>query len=113
MNATADAARALPRDRPDEFAKLLVAVGPVRDLAGEQQPLGASWPGWHLMRELRTLPGVGTTIASKLLARKRPRLRPIWDRLVANVTNTCESQWEPLREALSADGMALQDRLRI
>jgi Family of unknown function (DUF6308) len=55
------------------------------------------------MNELEALPGVGSTIASKLLARKRPRLRPIYDSVVATVTNTRAQLWEPLRVALRAD----------
>jgi len=63
------------------------------------------------MRELNTLPGIGTTIASKLLACKRPKLRPIWDTVVAAVTDARATQWEPLRIALRADDHALHHRL--
>ncbi|MEH0985334.1 DUF6308 family protein [Micromonospora sp. CPCC 205556] len=111
VEAPKTAVRALLRDRTDEFSRLLVELGPDRDLACEQKPLDHGWLGWHLMRELRTIPGVGTTTASKLLARKRPRLRPIWDSVVAAVTDTVQEQWEPLREALCADDLALHHRL--
>lgn len=69
------------------------------------------WVGWKVMSALRTLDGVGPTRASKLLARKRPCLRPIYDDVVSRVTNTVQSQWEPVRVALRADGRALQERL--
>ena len=72
------AAHALLAERRDEFAGLLSAVGPDRDLVDEAEPFADDSPEWQLMGELRGLPGVGPTIASKLLARKRPRLRPIY-----------------------------------
>jgi hypothetical protein len=111
VDVPATAARQLLRDRVDEFHTLLVALGPDRDLADEADPLHDDWPGWKLMNALRSLPQIGTTTASKLLARKRPRLRPIWDSVVAGVTHSRDSQWEPLRQALRADDHALQHRL--
>jgi hypothetical protein len=47
------------------------------------------------------LPEVGATTASKLLARKRPRLRPIYDTVVARVIGS-QQIWEPLRTLLCA-----------
>lgn len=111
VDAPKTAARELLCDRSDEFSLLLVNLGPDRDLAHEVEPLDDGWPGWHLMRELRKIPGVGTTTASKLLARKRPRLRPIWDSVVAAVTDTVQEQWEPLRAALRANDQELHHRL--
>ncbi|MGC5379339.1 DUF6308 family protein [Micromonospora sp. DT68] len=105
------AVRALLRDRSDEFSGLLVDLGSDRDLANEDNSLAPTWAGWRIMHELRTIPGVGPTIASKLLARKRPRLRPIWDTVVAAVTDTVSAQWEPLHAALRADDFALHHRL--
>ena len=64
-----------------------------------------------LYEDLCALPNTGPTTASKLLARKRPRLRPIYDSVVAAVTGTRDRQWEPLREGLRADGGALHHRL--
>ena len=55
------------------------------------------------MRALRELPGVGATKASKLVARKRPRLRPIWDSVVTIVTGAVEQQWELVRLTLRDD----------
>ncbi len=63
------------------------------------------------MRGLRQLPKIGPTRASKLLARKRPRLRPIWDSVVTSVTGTLDRQWEPLRVALRDNDKALHHRL--
>ncbi|WP_045740715.1 DUF6308 family protein [Actinoplanes rectilineatus] len=106
------AAAAILRDRAAEFSDLLVALGPDRDLVDEEYPLtDDDWPGWRLQAALRGIPGIDTTIATKLIARKRPRLRPIWDRVVAAVTDTRKSQWEPVRLALRDQHRALQNRL--
>lgn len=111
VEAPKTAVRELLRDRSDKFAGLLLELRSDRDLAEEEAPLHNEWAGWRLMDELRSIPGVRTTIASKLLARKRPRLRPIWDSVVAAVTDTVQAQWEPLRVALNADDKALHHRL--
>ncbi|MGA3486707.1 DUF6308 family protein [Micromonosporaceae bacterium DT55] len=111
VEAPKTAVRALLRDRADEFAALLMELGPDRDLADEDKPLDNSWPGWRLEDKLRLIPGVGRTTASKLLARKRPRLLPIWDIVIRDVTDTSKDQWEPLRVALRADKLALHRRL--
>ncbi|MGY1653404.1 DUF6308 family protein [Geodermatophilus sp. SYSU D01119] len=95
----------------DRFNALLRDVGPDRDFADELKPMHREWPGWRLETALRDLPGVGRTIASKLCARKRPRLLPIYDSIVAEVTDAYSTQWEPLRQQLRADDGALQARL--
>lgn len=105
------AARQLLRDRSEELEMLLHELGPDRDLAEIGEPLADDWVGWRLMSALRGIDQIGPTRASKLLARKRPRLRPIYDTVVAAVTGTSEQQWEPVRKALCSDGGALQHRL--
>jgi hypothetical protein len=107
VDVDARTAYALLHERADEFAALLAALGPDRDLAEEEQPLEDDWVGWQLQAALRALPGTGTTTATKLLARKRPRLRPIWDSVVASVTGTQRTQWEPLRAALRENDQEL------
>jgi hypothetical protein len=95
------AAAILIEDPDREFTRLLEAV-PDRDLVEERAPWPADWPGWALHRALLDLDGVGATTASKLLARKRPRLRPIYDSVVAKVTGT-EQLWDGLRRTLLAE----------
>jgi hypothetical protein len=99
----------------DRFAELLSAVGPDRDLADEADPLNDDWPAARLYGAVRVLPRVGRTITTKLLARKRPRLLPIYDSVVARVTDVGDSHWEPLRTVLrapAADGRPqLHERL--
>ena len=55
VDTPAPAARALLRDRKDEFSALLVGIGPDRELADEDEPLRDDWVGWQLMSELRSL----------------------------------------------------------
>ncbi|UNN04495.1 DUF6308 family protein (plasmid) [Rhodococcus opacus] len=57
---------------------LLTAVGPDRVLVDEPVPLTPGWPAWDLETALRGLRDVGWTKATKLIARKRPRLYPIF-----------------------------------
>ena len=102
VDVPAPAAAQLLDTRADEFSSLLEAVGPDRDLVDEMNPWEDTWPGWQLWAELTRLPGVGATIASKLYARKRPRLRPIYDSVVAKVIES-EQLWEPLRAQLQDD----------
>lgn len=92
-----------------EFTALLEELGPDRDLVDETEPWDVNWAGSRLWARLHKLPEVGPTTASKLFARKRPRLRPIYDSVVTEVLETSQL-WEPLRQALQ-DDTALHDRL--
>ncbi|MGI8449310.1 MAG: DUF6308 family protein, partial [Streptosporangiaceae bacterium] len=47
----------------------------------------------------------------KLLARKRPHLIPVYDRIVKSVTGSDPNYWAPHFKALQADDCALQERL--
>lgn len=57
---------------------------------------------WELLDEV---PDMGTTRVSKLMARKRPRLVPIWDRRVDDFFGNPYWTWTPL-------SIALRDRNR-
>ena len=106
------AARELLASRRDHYAELLTQIGPDRDLTDERAPATPAWPAWRLDTELRQLPGIGRTIASKLLARKRPRLLPIWDSVIAAVLGTHDQHLEPVRIALRRNDRELDRRLR-
>lgn len=99
------AARQLLDTRAEEFAELLKAVGPDRDLADQDEPVDDGQPASRLYAVVRELRGVGRTIGTKLLARKRPRLIPIYDSVVARVCGIDYYHWEPLRQALRSDGL--------
>ena len=69
------------------------------------------WAPWKLYTHVRALPGVGPTTASKLLARKRPRLLPIWDTVAGTVIGSSEGLWQGLTAALQANDRELHQRL--
>lgn len=97
--------------RQDELSALLARIPVDRDLVDVEEKLGPDSAEWQLNSALRSIHDIGRTVASKLMARKRPRLIPVHDVIVAGVTNTLDAQWEPLRLALRADGRALHERL--
>lgn len=63
---------------------------------------------WHLLRDQ---PGIGWVTAGKLLARKRPRLLPVYDQVVRCVLGRPKSLWLDLRAALRVDNWALHHEL--
>ena len=105
------AARAILHTEAEALNALLTAIGPDRDLVDEPDPLTPGWPAWDLETALWALPGIGQTKATKLIARKRPRLYPIWDSVVSQVLGTERAHLNPVREALRADDGALHRRL--
>lgn len=68
--------------RNDRYSALFKDIGPDRDLADESDPLPEDWPAHQLEKALCEIQGVGKVTATKLIARKRPRLFPIFDRVV-------------------------------
>lgn len=96
-----------------EFTSLLEAIGPDRDFIDVESPDTSSFDAVRaLFRALVALPGVGETRATKLLARKRPRLVPIVDGVIKRtVFNGASRHWAPLHAALSANERALWNRL--
>jgi len=105
------AAWELLQGRPADFNALLAEV-PDQDLADvDPRDINEVWPAWRLWEELRQLRGVDWVIAGKLLARKRPRLIPIYDRVVKTVTGGDRNYWVPVCKAFQADDQALRRRL--
>ncbi|GAA1569962.1 hypothetical protein GCM10009827_109710 [Dactylosporangium maewongense] len=101
-------------DRAEEFNDLLEHVGPDRDLADvlETELAGGSqWPAWRLHERLCTIDGVDWVTAGKLLARKRPRLIPMYDSVVREVVGSPAEFWPALHQTLRVDGAALHHRL--
>ena len=68
-------------------------------VAEAEATLGEVSPSWLLWQEPRRTPktrwDVGATTASKIMARKRPHLIPIWDKVIGAVVgkDTSEGQW--------------------
>jgi hypothetical protein len=90
------AVRSLLSDRATEVCDLLGQIDSKTDLWAEDgdEQLDATLPLWNL---LDSLDAVGDTKASKLLARKRPRLIPITDSIVASAVGTPGHTWPTLR----------------
>ncbi|MEJ5914502.1 DUF6308 family protein [Pseudokineococcus sp. 1T1Z-3] len=97
--------------RADELNALLAEVPADLDLVDVETPITRDWPASRLLAALRTLDRVGTTTATKLIARKRPRLRPVWDTVVATHLGVWSSYIEPFRKELQKDDRALHVRL--
>jgi len=86
----------------EEFAALLGEDSPALSL-------------WRLLRQRSNPCGVGATTTSKLLARKRPHLIPIYDSVVRRRTGMSNdaSQWTRWFDAFQGnEGRAFADRLR-
>jgi hypothetical protein len=112
VNVPPRAAYCVLVEQADRFNGLLAEIGPDRDLADEPRPSKGSSPAWRLYDALRGLKlGLGPTKASKLLARKRPGLVPIYDDVIGRVTQTMQRQWEPLWCKLNEQDQKLHRRL--
>ncbi|MFH5212252.1 DUF6308 family protein [Antrihabitans sp. NCIMB 15449] len=112
VNVKPLAARQILATHADRYTDLLAQIGPDRNLTDESDTPTPAWPAWQLDTELRKLPGIGRTIASKLMARKRPQLLPIWDTVIAAVLNAHNHHLEPIRVALRHNDSELDRRLR-
>ncbi|HEX7351356.1 DUF6308 family protein [Brachybacterium sp.] len=100
----------------DELARVLglepdrdlgeLTVDQVKTLNGDE---GLN-PAWKLVNRIQ---GVGPTRTSKLLARKRPRLIPIWDSVIARVLGlpTTSLYWIHFHTALTLDNSSLDKKL--
>ncbi|MGW4481038.1 DUF6308 family protein [Rhodococcus triatomae] len=98
-------------DKRAELSSLLREVGEDRDLAGESDPLTEESPVSRLEAALTEIHGIGRTTATKLVARKRPRLFPIYDRVIGLQMGTTTSHTEPIRVALRENDGELHRRL--
>jgi hypothetical protein len=105
------AAWALLSGTPEHFSELLPEIRDQELAATDPADISRAWPAWQLWDRLRELPGIDWVIAGKLLARKRPRLIPVYDRVVRTVTGSDRDFWTPLCIALQANDRALHNRL--
>jgi hypothetical protein len=92
--------------RSDRLSDLLRAVPTdvsLSDLNGDD--LSETWAPRAVYRELRSVGSIGPTTASKLLARKRPHLVPVYDSVVDRELSLVDGDlWRPLHAWLVADG---------
>lgn len=100
------AALRINETQQDELTRLLSEIPTNVELAASPESLVASGSHadqlWHRLVEL---PGVEWVTASKLMARKRPHLIPVYDRVVKAALNRPDHDdwWIPLRAALIED----------
>lgn len=113
VSVPARAALELLMHQRRRFEGLLEELGPDREFADEPSVgRGEFTPAWDLWHALDELPGVGATMTSKLMARKRPRLIPIFDTVIdAHALGSTGILWGPLHARLRGDNGALQARL--
>ncbi len=96
------------------IAALLAEIPPELSLVDDDAPamLDDSGPAAELWRVVREVDGFGQTRTSKLLGRKRPRLIPIYDSVVAAELGLKGSlhHWDVMRDLVTQDGGALWQR---
>jgi hypothetical protein len=66
-------------------------------------------PAMQLSTLLRSEPGIGSTKASKLMARKRPHLIPVYDSEVGAALGPVEGHWRRVHEIVTEHGAALAE----
>lgn len=96
----------------EKFCRMLGEIDTDLDLADvEGSEIHKNWPAWRLEIELRKLPNIGPVRASKLIARKRPRLYPIYDTEVSTLTGTWPEFLKPFHKELQTNNF-LRTRLK-
>ena len=111
VKVPAQGALILLQDKRSELTALLREVREDRDLADESEAVTAESPVSRLESALTEVHGIGRTTATKLVARKRPRLHPIYDRVIGLQLGTTVDHTEPIRVALREDDRELHRRL--
>ena len=97
---------ALLEERSASFGELLEQIPTDVDLVDvDADTIAPSWPAWQLWESLRAMDGIGWVTAGKLLARKRPRLIPVYDEVVRGAVQPTGSFWQALHLALNTDGL--------
>lgn len=106
------ASLAILEDRRIELSDLLAEIPTGTDLADvDPADITREWPAWRMWDLLHELDGMDSVVAGTLIARKRPRLIPVFDAKVEDLLMPTEMLWVSLAEALRSDGGALQARL--
>lgn len=100
------------RDHEQSFSDLLRQIPHDLDLVDASvDVISKGSPAWTLWSALNRVHGVGWVVANKLLARKRPRLLPVYDNDVRDLLGSPNGFWSSLHATLRADDGALHNRL--
>lgn len=106
------AALAILEDQRELFSRLLRESPVERHLVDiEPEEIVRSWAPWQLESELLSVRGLGPTTVSKLIARKRPLLVPVYDTLVKKLLKPVGGFWAALNVELRRDENALHRHL--
>lgn len=97
-----------------QLSELLSSIDSQQELVdignGVITPSWQAWQAWQLLKDMHR---VGYVIAGKLMARKRPRLLPVYDADVREAVGAPDEYWDALRLALRKDDRALSNRLNL
>jgi hypothetical protein len=116
VNVPGDAAIEILETHAREISGLLkkVPVGKTLWEADEADVDDESSHAAHLWQLLKKIKGVGWVTANKLVARKRPDLLPVYDRIVkAKIQPRSKDLWIPLRNSLLEDDQKMVKRLSL
>lgn len=95
-----------------EISDLLSQIPTALDLVKvDPELINEDWPGWRLWTLLESMYGIGWVIAGKLVARKRPRLLPVYDSIVREQVGASKDYWRALNHDLREEDNALHRRL--
>jgi hypothetical protein len=104
VQVPAEASWSVLTDGADEISALLHQIDPSLEIWDEDADLSPTSPSWKLWTAIAGQKGVGRTIASKLLAAKRPRLFPIYDSVVGTALGISdENFWDMWQQLLRED----------
>ncbi len=92
----------------DLLSAVPTGVDMVEAETADLDPASRAHKAWDLLCKQR---GIGWVTAGKLLARKRPRLLPVYDQVVRCALGRPESPWLDLRTALRENDCALHREL--
>lgn len=98
----------------DQVAELLNEIGDDRPFwCAERSLFAEGGPALQLDTLLRRIGDIGPVTSSKLIARKRPQLAPVYDSVVFQVAkpNKGTKWWEPLHDVLAANADDIENRL--
>jgi len=106
VNIPPSASRWILGEGRARLGNLLREIDAEMTISSPVADLGKMSPAWKLWNEVYSLPDVGETKTSKLLATKRPFLFPIFDRHVsAALQISPNSYWKPWQQFMqSKDG---------
>jgi hypothetical protein len=86
------------------LTKLLKELDPKLAIQDPKADLSIGKTAWNLWKEIHSLRGVGETMASKLLATKRPLLFPIFDQHVARALKLAPNRyWKPWQKFMRSE----------